>query len=78
MKNNALDRNIPFGNNVAVARKERNMTQTDLAESVGVSRNSISSIETGEYCPSARLAAMICCVLEKKFEDLFFIEWEKM
>ena len=60
MKNKALDRNIPFGNNVAVARKERNMTQTDLAESVGVSRNSISSIETGEYCPSARLAAMIC------------------
>ena len=75
MKNKALDRNIPFGNNVAVARKERNMTQTDLAESVGVSRNSISSIETGEYCPSARLAAMICYVLDKTFEELFFIKW---
>ncbi len=52
------------------------MSQAELARLVGVSRNTISSIETGQFCPSSRLALAICIVLEKKFEDLFYFERE--
>jgi putative transcriptional regulator len=44
---------------------------------VGVSRNTISSIETGQFSPTAKLALVICIALEKKFEDLFFFLDEK-
>ena len=39
---------------------------------IGVSRNTVSSIETGQFSPTAKLALVICIALEKKFEDLFF------
>ena len=39
---------------------------------VGVSRNTISSIETGQYQPTAKLALLLCVALEKKFEELFY------
>ena len=48
------------------------MSQSELAELVGVSRNTISSIETGQYQPTAKLALLLCVALDKKFEDLFF------
>ena len=51
---------------------EKNLSQAELAFMVGVSRNTISSIETGQYCPTAKLALILCTALEKKFEDLFF------
>ena len=59
-------------NNVAAVRKEKRMSQSELAELVGVSRNTISSIETGQYQPTAKLALLLCVALDKKFEDLFF------
>ena len=43
-------------------------------ELVGVSRNTISSIETGQFSPTAKLALTICIALDKKFEDLFYFE----
>ena len=39
---------------------------------VGVSRNTISSIETGAFNPTAKLAAILCIALNKKFEELFW------
>ena len=39
---------------------------------VGVSRNTISSIETGQYSPTAKLALTIAIALDKKFEDIFY------
>ena len=48
------------------------LSQTDLAEMVGVSRNTISSIETGQFCPTAKLALILCIALDKKFEDVFY------
>lgn len=39
---------------------------------VGVSRNTISSIETGQFTPSAKLALLQCLALDKKFEELFY------
>ena len=46
--------------------------QAALAALVGVSRNTISSIETGQFNPTAKLALILCVALDKKFEDLFY------
>ena len=54
------------------ARAERRLSQAALAELVGVSRNTISSIETGQFSPTAKLALILCIALDKKFEELFY------
>ena len=59
-------------NNLKQARAEKGMSQTELAEAVGVSRNTISSIETGQFNPTAKLALILCIALDKKFEVLFY------
>ena len=59
-------------NNIKAIRTELGLSQAQLAKMVGVSRNTISSIETGQFSPTAKLALVICIALEKKFEDLFF------
>lgn len=61
-------------NHLKEVRAEKNLTQYDLAKLVGVSRNTISSIETGQYCPTAKLALILCIALDKKFEEIFYIE----
>ena len=61
-------------NRLKVARAEKNLSQGDLAELVGVSRNTISSIETGQFSPTAKLALILCIALDKKFEELFYFE----
>ena len=65
---------IILKNKLKVARAEKDLSQTALAEIVGVSRNTISSIETGQFCPTAKLALILCIALDKKFEELFFFE----
>ena len=57
-----------------VARAEQGLSQTQLAELVGVSRNTISSIETGQFSPTAKLALVLCIALDKKFEELFYFD----
>ena len=52
------------------------LTQSELAKLVSTSKNTISSIETGQFCPSAYLAALLCTALDCKFEDLFYFEEE--
>ena len=59
-------------NRLKQARFEKNLSQSQLAEMVGVSRNTISSIETGQFNPTAKLALILCIALDKKFEDLFY------
>jgi len=61
-------------NKLKVARAENNLSQGELAEMVGVSRQTISSIETGQFNPTAKLALIFCIALDKKFEDLFYFE----
>ncbi|MCL2372844.1 MAG: helix-turn-helix transcriptional regulator [Defluviitaleaceae bacterium] len=63
---------ITLKNRLKVARAENDLSQTALAEMVGVSRNTISSIETGQFCPTAKLALILCIALDKKFEELFY------
>ena len=61
-------------NRLKEARSEKNLSQAQLAEIVGVSRNTISSIETGQFNPTAKLALVLCIALDKKFEGLFYFE----
>ncbi len=67
-----MDSGLILHNHLAKARKERGLSQAELAKQVGVSRNTISSIETGQFCPTAKLALIICTALDKKFEELFY------
>ncbi len=61
-------------NRLKEARTAQGLSQTALAELVGVSRNTIISIETGQFNPTAKLALILCIALERKFEDLFYFE----
>ena len=67
-----MDDQLILKNRLKVARAEKGLSQTQLAELVGVSRNTISSIETGQFNPTAKLAMILCIALDKKFEDLFY------
>lgn len=69
-----MDENIQLNNRLKVARAEKNLSQAQLASLVGVSRQTISSIEINQYCPSAKLALLLCIALDKKFEELFYLE----
>ena len=66
--------NIQLKNRLKVARAEKNLSQEQLAILAGVTRQTISSIETGQYCPTAKLALILSKVLNKHFEDLFYFE----
>lgn len=59
-------------NRLKEVREEKGLSQSQLAEMVGVSRNTVSSIETGQFSPTAKLALILCIALDKKFEDLFY------
>ncbi|MBQ7862233.1 MAG: helix-turn-helix transcriptional regulator [Clostridia bacterium] len=67
-----MDDKLILKNSLKDARSEKGLSQQQLAEMVGVSRNTISSIETGQFNPTAKLALVLCIALDKKFEDLFF------
>ncbi len=67
-----MDDKLVLKNNLKKVRSELKMSQAQLAEMVGVSRNTISSIETGQFNPTAKLALILCIALDKKFEDLFY------
>lgn len=61
-------------NRLKEIRNEKGISQQELADIVGVSRNTISSIERGQYQPTAKLAYVICIALEIKFEEMFYFE----
>lgn len=61
-------------NRLKIARAEWNLTQEELAQLAGVSRQTISAIETGQFNPTAKLALILCIALDKKFEELFYFD----
>lgn len=67
-----MENTLVLKNRIKEIRSEKKISQSDLANMVGVSRNTISSIETGQFCPTAKLAYIICIALDKKFEELFY------
>ena len=69
-----MDDQLILKNRLKIARAEKNLSQGELAKLVGVSRQTISSIETGQFNPTAKLALVLCIALDKKFEDLIYID----
>lgn len=67
-----MDDKLVLKNRVKEARQKAGLSQEGLATLVGVSRNTISSIETGQFSPTAKLALIICIALDEKFENLFY------
>ncbi len=67
-----MEDSLVLKNNIKALRQEKGISQAQLAQMVGVSRNTISSIETGQFNPTAKLALVLCIALEVKFEDLFY------
>ena len=67
-----MDELLILKNRLKEARVEKGLSQAQLAELVGVSRNTISSIETGQFNPTAKLTLILCSALDKKFEELFY------
>lgn len=61
-------------NSLRVERAIKNITQADLAEIIGVSRQTINTIESNKYVPSTVLALKIAKVFEKPVEDIFVLE----
>ncbi len=67
-----MDESLVLKNRLKEARAEHGLSQAELAALVGVSRNTISSIETGQFSPTAKLALILCIALDKRFEELFY------
>jgi putative transcriptional regulator len=72
------DRSEPrLANRLRVARAERAMSQGELAGAAGVSRQTVSSIETGQYVPSTLLAFRLARVLGAPIDGLFWLEGDE-
>ena len=63
-------------NRIRVARAELRMTQQQLAEAIGVSRQTINAIESGKFVPSTVLALKMAQIFEKPVEEIFMLEDE--
>lgn len=59
---------------IKAARAAKDMTQKDLADAVGVARQTMNAIEKGDYNPSIKLCIAICKVLGKTLDELFWKE----
>ena len=69
-----MDDKLVLKNRLKEARSQQKLSQSQLADIVGVSRNTISSIETGQFNPTAKLALILCIALDRKFEELFYFD----
>ena len=69
-----MDDKLILKNRLKEIRASKSLSQFQLSQMVGVSRNTISSIETGQYCPTAKLALILCVALDVQFEDMFYFD----
>lgn len=67
-----MNNDLTLRNRIRKFRGLAGLSQTALADLIGVSRNTIGSIENGQINPSAKLALILCTALDKKFEELFY------
>ena len=67
-----MDRELILKNNLKIFRQKAGLTQIDLAQKVGTTRQTIIAIEQGTFNPSAKLALLLTFALDTKFEDLFY------
>ncbi len=61
-------------NNVKLARVKAELTQLELADAVGITRQTVSLIEKGKYNPSLKLCLQICYVVNAKLDEIFWID----
>ena len=69
-----MDDTLVLKNRLKEVRTAQGLSQAELAKLVGVSRNTISSLETGQFQPTAKPALILCIALDKKFEELFYFD----
>jgi putative transcriptional regulator len=68
---------LEIENRVKLARVEKGLTQEELADCIGVTRQTIGLIEAGKYNPTLKLCLMISRVTGKSLDDLFWVKGEK-
>ena len=68
---------IIIKNKLKLARVEKDLTQEQLADQVGVTRQTVGLIEAGKYNPSLKLCLVISKILDKGLDELFWIGGEK-
>ena len=71
-----MNSHLKLKNKIRELRKERGLSQSELAKLAGTTQNTISSLETGQYSPTAFLSGMIIIALDCKWEDCFWIDEE--
>lgn len=67
-----MDKELKLKNNLKEIRQNKKLSQEELAKLVGTTRQTIIAIEKGVFNPSAKLALLLCIILECKFEELFY------
>ena len=65
---------IVLKNHLKELRQQKDFSQEELAKTVGTTRQTIISIEKGQFNPSAKLALLLCVALEVCFEEIFYFE----
>ncbi|MED4014920.1 helix-turn-helix transcriptional regulator [Sutcliffiella cohnii] len=63
-------------NNVKVARVKEGLTQQQLADCIGITRQTVSLIEKGKYNPSLKLCLQICYAVNAKLDEIFWVDQE--
>ena len=71
-----MNSHLVLKNKIKELRKERGFSQTELAKRAGTTQNTISSLETGQYSPTAYLSALICNALDCKWEECFYLDMD--
>lgn len=69
-----MNNDIILYNNLKEIRQSKKISQDSLAKMVGTTRQTIIAIEKNMFNPSAKLALLLCLVLDEKFENLFFFK----
>ncbi|MBO5239375.1 MAG: helix-turn-helix domain-containing protein [Lachnospiraceae bacterium] len=72
-----MNSHLKLKNRIKEKRLEKGLSQTALAKMAGTTQNTISSLETGQYSPTAYLSGLICIALDCKWEECFYYETEE-
>ena len=69
-----MNSHLQLKNRIKEFRLEMGLSQTELAKKAGTTQNTISSLETGQYSPTAFLSGLIAKALKKDWEEVFYYE----
>lgn len=72
-----MNTHLKLKNRIKQFRQEKGYSQTELAQKVGTTQNTISSLETGQYSPSAYLSGLIAKALGHTWEECFYYDLEE-